>query len=52
MPVDQASTSSRGVSSTAINVVFPVVSLNSLAGQEGFAQDVEYGQQARPSTST
>jgi hypothetical protein len=46
VPVDQASTSSRGVSATAVNVVFPVVSLNSLAGQEGFAQDVEYGQQA------
>jgi len=46
VPVDQASTSSRGVTATAINVVFPVVSLNSLAGQEGFASDVEYGQQA------
>ena len=45
VPVDQASTSSRGVSATSINVVFPVVSLNSLAGQEGFAEDVEYGQQ-------
>ena len=45
VPVDQASTSSRGVTATAINVVFPVVSLNSLAGQEGFASDVEFGQQ-------
>ena len=46
VPVDQASTSSRGVDATGINVVFPVVSLNSLAGQEGFAQDVEFGQQS------
>ncbi|MGD0882176.1 MAG: ABC transporter substrate-binding protein [Acidimicrobiales bacterium] len=47
VPVDQASTSSRGVTATAINVVFPVVSLNSLAGQEGFAADVEFGQQTQ-----
>ena len=46
VPVDQASKSSRGVDATGINVVFPVVSLNSLAGQEGFAQDVEFGQQS------
>jgi len=46
VPVDRASTSTRGVSATAVNVVFPVVSLNSLAGREGFAQDVEFGQQA------
>jgi hypothetical protein len=46
-PVSQASTSSRGVTAHAINVVFPVVSLNSLAGQEGFAQDAEYGEQAQ-----
>ena len=44
-PVDRASTSTRGVTATSVNVVFPVVSLNSLAGQEGFASDVEYGQQ-------
>jgi len=43
--VDQASTSSRGVTTGAINVVFPVVSLNSLAGQEGFASDPEYSEQ-------
>ena len=30
-----------------INVVFPVVSLSSLAGQEGFAQDAEYGEQQK-----
>lgn len=28
-------------------MVFPVVSLNSLAGQEGFAEDVEYGEQTK-----
>ena len=47
VPVSKASTSSRGVSGKSINVVFPVVSLNSLAGQEGFAQDAEYGEQTK-----
>ncbi len=46
-PVSQASTSTRGVTNSAINVVFPVVSLSSLAGQEGFAQDAEYGEQTK-----
>jgi hypothetical protein len=46
-PVSQASTSSRGVTKSTINVVFPVVSLNSLAGQEGFAQDAEFGEQTK-----
>ena len=32
---------------SSINVVFPVVALNSLAGQEGFAQDAEYGEQTK-----
>jgi len=45
--VSSASTSSRGVTKSTINVVFPVVSLNSLAGQEGFAQDAEFGEQAK-----
>ena len=31
----------------SINVVFPVVSLNSLAGREGFAEDAEYGEQTK-----
>jgi hypothetical protein len=44
-PVSQASTSSRGVTAKAINVVFPVVNINSEAGQLGFAEDKEYGQQ-------
>jgi hypothetical protein len=47
VPVSKASTSSRGVTKHSINVVFPVVSLNSLAGQEGFAQDAEYGEQTK-----
>jgi Periplasmic binding protein len=45
--VETASTSSRGVTKSSINVVFPVVSLNSLAGQEGFAQDAEFGEQTK-----
>ncbi len=46
-PVMTASTSARGVTRSSINVVFPVVSLNSLAGQEGFAQDAEFGEQTK-----
>ena len=46
-PVSSASTSSRGVTQHSINVVFPVVALNSLAGQEGFAEDAEFGEQAK-----
>ena len=45
--VSTASTSSRGVTQHSINVVFPVVALNSLAGQEGFAADVEFGEQTK-----
>jgi hypothetical protein len=45
--VSTASTSSRGVTKHSINVVFPVVSLNSLAGQEGFAEDDEFGEQTK-----
>ena len=44
-PPSQASTSTRGVTATSINVVFPVVAINSLAGKEGFAQDKEYNEQ-------
>jgi hypothetical protein len=44
-PVSQASTSSRGVSASAINVVLPVVAVNSEAGRFGFAQDKEYNEQ-------
>jgi hypothetical protein len=46
-PVDRASTSSRGVTRSTITVVFPVVALSSLAGKEGFAADVEYGEQTK-----
>ncbi len=42
-----ASTSTRGLTAKSINVVFPVVSLTSLAGQQGFAQDAEYGEQQK-----
>ena len=45
--VNTASTSFRGVTKHGINVVFPVVSLNSLAGREGFATDAEYGEQSK-----
>ena len=44
-PVNQASTSTRGVSTTEINVVFPVVAVNSQAGKFGFATDKEYNEQ-------
>ena len=46
-PVSSASSSSRGVTKTGIAVVFPVVSLNSLAGREGFAEDAEFGEQTK-----
>jgi hypothetical protein len=46
-PVSQASTSSRGVTAKSINVVFPMVALNSLAGQLGFAEDKEFGDQTK-----
>jgi hypothetical protein len=45
--VSTASTSTRGITGNSINVVFPVVSLNSLAGQEGFASDPEYAEQTK-----
>jgi hypothetical protein len=45
--VSSASTSTRGIVGNQINVVFPVVSLNSLAGKEGFASDAEYGEQTK-----
>ncbi|HEY2213765.1 MAG TPA: ABC transporter substrate-binding protein [Acidimicrobiales bacterium] len=46
-PVDQASTSTRGVTNTKINVVFPVVNLQALSAQLGFAGDVEYTEQGK-----
>jgi hypothetical protein len=47
LPVAQASLSSRGVTANAINVVFPVVNLQALATQLGFAGDVEYTEQGK-----
>ncbi len=44
VPIDQASTSARGVTSDAVTVVFPVVNLTALSAQEGFAGDIEYSE--------
>ncbi len=46
-PVSQASTSTRGVTSRAINVEFPVANLTGLASELGFAGDVEYSEQVK-----
>jgi len=46
-PVGHASTSSRGVTATTINVAFPVANLDALASTYGFAGDVEYTEQAK-----
>jgi hypothetical protein len=46
-PVSAASTSSRGVTKSQINVVFPVVNLQALSTQLGFAGDVEYTEQGK-----
>jgi hypothetical protein len=43
--VDQASTSDRGVTSTTINVAFPISDLPSLAASFGFQGDTEFGVQ-------
>ena len=43
--LDHASTSSRGVSATKINVVFPVSNLASLSSNFGFAGDAEFAAQ-------
>ena len=43
--VDQASTSTRGVTATSINVAFPVSNLTSLASNFGFAGDTEFAAQ-------
>lgn len=45
--VSQASTSTRGVTASTINVAFPVANLNALASAYGFAGDVEYTEQAK-----
>ena len=45
--VSGASTSTRGITSTAINVAFPLANLNALASTYGFAGDVEYTEQSK-----
>jgi Periplasmic binding protein len=44
-PVTRASTSTRGIVGNEINVVFPIVSLSSLAGQEDLDSSKEFGDQ-------
>src|SRR5580704_9639097 len=44
-PVSAASTSTRGVSGNTINVVFPVVAVNSEAGRFGFSTDKEFNEE-------
>jgi substrate-binding family protein len=46
-PVTKASTSARGVSASAINVVFPIISFSSIEGQFEIESDAEYGEQAK-----
>jgi Periplasmic binding protein len=46
-PVDQASTSTRGISGKTINVAFPIANLSGLAGAIGFASDVEFSEQTK-----
>ena len=46
-PEGLASTSTRGVTATRINVEFPVVNLQALSSQLGFAGDVEYTEQVK-----
>ena len=45
--VSQASSSTRGVSDSTINVEFPVANLDALASTYGFAGDFEYTEQAK-----
>jgi hypothetical protein len=46
-PVSQASTSSRGVSAGAINVLFPLISFGSIEGEFEIESDAEYGEQVK-----
>jgi ABC-type branched-subunit amino acid transport system substrate-binding protein len=46
-PVTKASTSARGVSSRAINVVFPIISFSSIEGEFEIESDAEYGEQVK-----
>ena len=49
--VDQASTSTRGITRTTINVAFPISNLTSLASNFGFAGDAEYAAQKKAITT-
>ena len=46
-PVPRASTSARGVTSSAINVVFPIISFTSIEGEFENETDAENGEQAK-----
>jgi hypothetical protein len=46
-PVTEASTSARGVSAGAINVVFPIISFSSIEGEFEIKSDAEYGEQTK-----
>jgi len=46
-PVTKASTSALGVTASSINVVFPLVSFSSIAGEFEIASDAEYGEQTK-----
>ncbi len=46
-PVTEASTSARGVSASAINVVFPIISFSSIEGEFQIESDAEYGEQSK-----
>ena len=46
-PVTEASTSARGVSASAINVVFPIISFSSIEGEFEIESDAEYGEQSK-----
>jgi len=46
-PVTKASTSARGVSARAINVVFPIISFSSIEGEFEIESDAEYGEQVK-----
>jgi branched-chain amino acid transport system substrate-binding protein len=45
--LSDASDSSRGVTASTIRLVFPISNLTSLSSTEGFAGDIEFGQQAQ-----
>jgi Periplasmic binding protein len=46
-PVTDASTSARGVSAGAINVVFPIISFGSIEGEFEIKSDAEFGEQIK-----